>query len=152
AQLRIDLLTRQLAAVRDQIDRLNAALEASEARAKSGEVQIADLGQRLNIALANRVEELARYRSEFFGKLRQVLGERSDVREVGDRSVFQSEVLFAPGSADLQPAGRTQLEQLAATLQQIAPSIPSELNWVLQVDGHTDRRPITSSQFPSNWE
>jgi chemotaxis protein MotB len=152
AQLRIDLLTRQLAAVRDQIDRLNAALEASEARRKSGEVQIADLGSRLNLALANRVEELARYRSEFFGRLREVLGQRADVREVGDRFVFQSEVLFPAGSAELQPAGRTQLEQLATTLQQIAPSIPNELNWVLQVDGHTDKRPIATREFPSNWE
>ena len=140
AQARIDLLTRQLAAVRDQIDRLNAALEASEARVKSGEVQIADLGSRLNIALANRVEELARYRSEFFGRVRQLLGQRADVREVGDRFVFQSEVLFAAGSADLQnAAGRAQLDQLAQTLVQLAPTIPADINWVLQVDGHTDK-------------
>ncbi|HSE76658.1 MAG TPA: peptidoglycan -binding protein [Alphaproteobacteria bacterium] len=152
AQLRADILTRQLAALRDEMARLNAALEASEAKSKEQQVQIADLGRRLNLALASKVEELARYRSEFFGRLREALGDRADIRIVGDRFVFQSEVLFPSGSADLQPEGQRQLAQLAVTLQDVARRIPAEINWVLQVDGHTDRRPISTSQFPSNWE
>ncbi len=152
AKRQVDLLNSQIAALRDQLARIASVLEASEAKSKEQEVQIADLGRRLNAALASKVEELARYRSEFFGKLREVLGERQDVRIVGDRFVFQSEVLFDAGSADLGDAGRSQLASLAATIKQVAPRIPADLNWVLRVDGHTDRVPIRTLQFPSNWE
>lgn len=152
AKLRIDLLTRQLNALRDQLSQLNAALEASEAKSSQQQVQIADLGRRLNLALASKVEELARYRSEFFGRVRQALGNRADIRVVGDRFVFQSELLFASGSAELEPAGLEQLGRLAAELVEIARKIPPDLNWVLQVDGHTDSRPINNLIFPSNWE
>lgn len=152
AQLRVDLLTRQLNALQEQIAALNQALDVSEAKSKEQQVQIADLGRRLNLALASKVEELARYRSEFFGRLRQILGDRSDVRIVGDRFVFQAEVLFNSGSAELEPGGRAQIAQLAETLKQIAAKIPNDINWVLQVEGHTDRRPIATPQFPSNWE
>ena len=106
----------------------------------------------MNVALASKVQELARYRSEFFGRLRDVLGERRDVRVVGDRFVFQSEVLFRSGSAELQPSGKAQIAELAATLKEISVKIPGALDWVLRVDGHTDRVPIASPQFPSNWE
>src|SRR5207244_12787031 len=102
--------------------------------------------------LASKVEELARFRSEFFGRLRQVLGERPDIRIVGDRFVFQSEVLFTPASADLGDDARRQLQPLAAAVRELVPKIPGDLNWVLRVDGHTDRRPISTPQFPSNWE
>ncbi|MBI3451870.1 MAG: peptidoglycan -binding protein [Rhodospirillales bacterium] len=152
AKTRLDILTRQLNTLQEQIARLNAALGASEAKAKEQQVQIVDLGRRLNVALANKVEELARYRSEFFGRLRELLGSRSDIRIVGDRFVFQSEVLFASGSAELEPEGRVQLGQLADTLRQIAVKIPTDINWILQIDGHTDHRPINTPQFPSNWE
>ncbi|MSO88823.1 MAG: peptidoglycan -binding protein [Rhodospirillaceae bacterium] len=152
AQARIDLMNRQLAALRDQMASLNALLEASEAKVKESQTQVVDLGRRLNVALAGRVEELARYRSEFFGRLREVLGDRADIRVVGDRFVFQSEVLFPSSSAELEPEGQGQLAQLAESLRQIADRIPPELNWVLQVDGHTDRRPISTATFPSNWE
>jgi len=148
----VALLNRQLLALRQQIAELSAALEASEAKAKAQQVQIADLGKRLNVALASKVAELARYRSEFFGRLRDVLGERPDIRIVGDRFVFQSEVLFASGSADLGPGGRDQLARLADTLLEVARRIPSDLDWVLRIDGHTDRLPIRTVQFPSNWE
>jgi chemotaxis protein MotB len=152
ARSQVDLLNQQIAALRQQLARLAAALDASAAKAREQEVQIVDLGRRLNQALASKVEELARYRSEFFGRLREVLGQRQDIRIVGDRFVFQSEVLFETGSADLGEAGRRQMGQLAATLTQIAPRIPKELNWVLQVDGHTDRVRIATERFPSNWE
>ncbi|MFO1188549.1 MAG: peptidoglycan -binding protein [Alphaproteobacteria bacterium] len=151
-QRQVELLNRQMLALREQLAALASALAASEQKSRDQEVQIANLGQRLNAALASRVAELARYRSEFFGRLREVLGDRQDVRIVGDRFVFQSEVLFESASADLGEEGRTQLARLAATLQEIAARIPSNIDWILQVDGHTDRRPIATPRFPSNWE
>ncbi|MEC7942538.1 MAG: peptidoglycan -binding protein [Pseudomonadota bacterium] len=149
---KIAVLNNQLVALRLQLTRLNAALEASETRVAAQDVQIVSLGKRLNEALASKVEELARYRSEFFGRLREALGKRSGVRIVGDRFVLQSEVLFSTGSADLNPIGQEQIDKLAATLQEISDRIPDDLNWVLRVDGHTDNRPISTPKFPSNWE
>ncbi len=152
AQAQLLLLNRQIMALRQQLASLAITLEAAESANKEQEVQISDLGRRLNVALASKVQELARYRSEFFGRLREVLGNRQDVRIVGDRFVFQSEVLFETGSAELGEAGRRQLGQLARTLNEIAPRIPKNLPWVLRVDGHTDRVPIHTPEFPSNWE
>ena len=152
AQRQVSLLSEQLSEIRRQLAALNEALEASESKNVAKNIQIVNLGKRLNAALATRVQELARYRSEFFGRLREVLGNRSDIRIVGDRFVFQSEVLFASADAELNPAGSDQLGQLAATLRQISADIPDELDWVLRVDGHTDVRPIRTTQFPSNWE
>lgn len=146
------LLNAQLAELRKQLAALQDALEASEARAEEQEVVIADLGKRLNAALAEKVQELRRYRSEFFGRLRKVLGERDDIRIVGDRFVFQSEVLFPSGSASLQEAGAQSLDSLADTLLEIAAEIPEEIDWILRVDGHTDKRPIRTSQYQSNWD
>ena len=152
AQLQLTLLNRQLAALREQLARVSEALELSEAQSAEQEVQIADLGKRLNVALASKVQELARYRSEFFGRLREILGDRQDIRIVGDRFVFQSEILFASGSATIAQEGRPQLARLASTLKEIAAEIPGDLEWVLRVDGHTDRQPISTFAFPSNWE
>ncbi len=145
-------LNRQIAQLSDQLRRLDVALGVKQTEIDAQSRTIADLGQRLNTALASKVEELSQFRSEFFGRLRQTLGDRGDVRIVGDRFVFQSEVLFDSGTAEIGPAGREQLAKLAATLREIAAGIPSELPWVLQVDGHTDRRPINTARFPSNWE
>ena len=152
AQIQITLLNRQLAALREQLARISEALDLAQTKNEEQEVQIADLGKRLNVALASKVQELARYRSEFFGRLREILGNRQDIRIVGDRFVFQSEVLFASGSATIADEGRPQLARLADTLKQIAAEIPSDLEWVLRVDGHTDRAPIATYAFPSNWE
>ena len=152
AQDQVELLNRQLLALRQQLARISAALDVSEEKAKEQQVQIADLGRRLNLALASKVEELARYRSEFFGKLREALAGQRDVQVVGDRFVFQSEVLFPSGSAQLQPAGEKQLASVAERLLEISARIPKEINWVLQVDGHTDTVRIATPQFPSNWE
>ena len=127
-------------------------LEAAEAEVEQRDVRISDLGRRLNVALASKVQELARYRSEFFGRLREVLGQRQDIRIVGDRFIFQSEVLFASGSAELGEAGKGQMAQLATTLKDISAKIPADLPWVLRVDGHTDSAPIHTAEFPSNWE
>ena len=152
AQNRVNLLNQQIAALRQQLLRLEAALEASEAKDKEQKTTISDLGRRLNVALARRVEELSKYRSEFFGRLREVLGDRADITIVGDRFVFQSEVLFETGSAELGSEGKVQLAQFAQTLKEISAKIPKELPWVIRVDGHTDVRPIATPQFPSNWE
>jgi chemotaxis protein MotB len=152
AQSTVDLLNQQIAVLRQQLQQIAAALDASEAKSKQQEVQIADLGKRLNAALASKVEELARFRSEFFGRLREVLGDRPDIRIVGDRFVFQSEVLFSLASADLSDDAKRQLLPVANALKDIAAKIPQDINWVLRVDGHTDRRPISTAQFPSNWE
>jgi len=152
AQLQVELLNKQMLALREELSRITQALDASEQKAKDQEVQIVDLGNRLNAALASKVEELARYRSEFFGRLREVLGNREDIRIVGDRFVFQSEVLFDSGSAVLGDAGKAQLDDLATTLILLSMDIPKDLDWVLRIDGHTDKRPIATAQFPSNWE
>ncbi len=152
AREQIALLNQQLAALREQMAAIEAALGAAERKAAEQEVQIASLGQRLNAALATRVQELSRYRSEFFGRLREILGNDPGIRIVGDRFVFQSEVLFARGSAELGEEGRAQIAKVAASLKELAQRIPPDLDWVLQVDGHTDRTPISTAQFPSNWE
>ena len=145
-------MTAELNALKDELSRLNAALEAADAKAKEQNAQIIDLGQKLNRALASKVEELARYRSEFFGKLREALAGQRDVQVVGDRFVFQSEVLFPSGSAQLQPGGEKQLGAVAQRLIEISKKIPADIPWVLQVDGHTDNKPINTREFPSNWE
>ena len=152
ALAQVELLNQQIAALRRQLGALESALDVSEKRDKEAQGRIADLGQRLNVALAQRVQELSRYRSEFFGRLRAILGNRPEIRVVGDRFVFQSEVFFNTGEAVLQPEGRTELDKLAAAIVELEKEIPPEIAWVLRVDGHTDVRPIRSPQFPSNWE
>lgn len=147
-----ELLTQQVGALREQLARLNAALEASESKINVQTIEIARLGERLNLALARKAEELQRYRSEFFGRLRALLGNHPSIRIVGDRFVFQSELLFPTGEAKLAPEGEQRLADLAATVKAVTRDIPSDLNWILQVDGHTDRRPIRTAQFASNWE
>jgi chemotaxis protein MotB len=152
ARAQVEQLSVSVAALREQLARIAAALDLSESKVKQQQTQIADLGRRLNIALAAKVQELARYRSEFFGRLREIVGDRADIRIVGDRFVFQSEVLFAQGDAELGDAAKRQLDPVITALKDISDRIPRELNWVLRIDGHTDRRPIRTAQFPSNWE
>jgi chemotaxis protein MotB len=148
----VELLNRQMAALRQQLDEISASLELARAQGKAKDVRIEELGKELNLALANKVNELQRYRSDFFGKLRAVLGNRSDIQVVGDRFVVPSELLFASGTDELTSAARVQLDQLAATLREVSAEIPSDLDWVLRIDGHTDKRPIATARFPSNWE
>jgi chemotaxis protein MotB len=152
ALAQVELLNQQIAALRRQLAAIEDALEASEKKDKEAQSRIADLGQRLNVALAQRVQELSRYRSEFFGRLRAILGNRPDIRVVGDRFVFQSEVLFDTGSAAIRPEGKVEVDKLASALTELEKQIPAEIAWVLRIDGHTDVRPISSPQFPSNWE
>jgi chemotaxis protein MotB len=148
---RIDLLTKQIDALRAQLTQLSASLDVSQKAGNAKDLRIADLGTKLNAALVSKVAELQRYRSEFFGRLRQVLAGRAGIAVVGDRFVFQSEVLFPAGSADLTPAGREQIGALATTLKSIAHDIPADLPWVLRVDGHADRQAV-HGKFASNWE
>ena len=152
ALAQIEVLNQQISALRRQLAALEEALDASEKRDKESQTRIADLGQRLNVALAQRVQELSRYRSEFFGRLRAILGNRPDIRIVGDRFVFQSEVFFDTGQATLLPEGKAELDKVASALTDLDKQIPSEIAWVLRVDGYTDVRPINSPLFKSNWE
>src|ERR1700690_586745 len=177
ALAQVDVLNQQIAALRKQLAAIEDALTASESANKESQSKIADLGQRLNVALAQKVQELARYRSDFFGRLRQILGARPDVRVVGDRFVFQSSVLFDVGKADISPAGRQSLDTLpaqglvrrgkgalrppgrqaldtvAAAVIDLEREIPPDIPWILRVDGHTDNSPITGTgPYKSNWE
>lgn len=152
ARAQVALLNQQMAALRQTLEKISQSLDESEENAIAKNIQIASLGKRLNAALANKVHVLSRYRSEFFGRLRDVLGARKGVRVVGDRFVFQSEVLFSKGEAEIGEAGKVQLRQLAKTLLDISRKIPADINWVLRVDGHTDKDPIKTARFPSNWE
>jgi len=152
ALAQIEVLNQQISALRRQLAALEDALNASEKRDKESQARIADLGSRLNVALAQRVQELSRYRSEFFGRLRAILGNRPDIRIVGDRFVFQSEVFFDTGQATLLPEGIAELDTVANALNEIEKKIPPEIAWVLRVDGHTDVRPVSGANFKSNWE
>jgi chemotaxis protein MotB len=147
----IDLLNQQIAALREQLAALGTALDVSEKKSKDSEERISELGRRLNVALAQHVQELSSYRSDFFGKLREVLGNRPDIRIVGDRFVLQSEIFFDTGRADLKPEGRAELDKVAAAIVELESQIPAEIPWILRVDGHTDVRPIIG-QFKSNWD
>ena len=152
ALAQVELLNQQIAAMRRQLAQMNNLLSDAEARNTASDAQIADLGKRLNSALAQRVQELSRYRSEFFGRLRQILSQRSDILVVGDRFVFQSEVLFPKGAATLNTEGNIEMTKLADALKQLEREIPADIAWVLRVDGHTDNDPIKSAAFQSNWE
>ena len=152
ARAQIALLNQQIDQLKTQLAAIAASLEIQQQANKDKDAQIANLGQKLNVALAAKVEELKQYRSEFFGKLRALLSNRAGIQVVGDRFVFQSEVLFPVGSADLTQAGIAQMTTLAVTIKDIASEIPSDLHWVLRVDGHTDPQPVKGGQFASNWE
>ena len=153
AMSQIELLNQQIAALRAQIAAVEEALQASEARDQTSQTKIADLGRRLNVALAQRVQELNRYRSDFFGRLREILSDRENIRIVGDRFVFQSEVLFPSGGNVLNPEGEVEMAKLAGALLDLAKEIPPEINWVLRVDGHTDNVPLSGSgRYVDNWE
>ena len=128
-------------------------MNASESRDKESQARIADLGSRLNVALAQKVQELNRYRSDFFGRLREILGNRPGIRVVGDRFIFESEVLFDSGQAGVTASGKPELDKLAAAISELEREIPPEIPWVLRVDGHTDARPVSGAgQFTSNWQ
>jgi len=149
----VELLNQQIAALRKQIGALESALDASEARDRESNAKIADLGRRLNVALAQRVQELNRYRSDFFGRLREILSDRENIRIVGDRFVFQSEVLFPVGSEEINEAGQAEMRKLAQAIIELQQEIPPEINWVLRVDGHTDDRPLSGTgRYRDNWE
>jgi chemotaxis protein MotB len=149
---KVDLLNQQLVALRRQIAALSDALDIAQKKDTESDKTIKDLGARLNTALAQQVQELKRYRSDFFGRLRELLKDRKDIRVVGDRFVFQSEVLFPSGSATLTPEGMAAMDQIAEAIIELQKEIPSDIDWALQINGHTDARPISKAEFPSNWE
>lgn len=149
ALAQVEILNQQISALRRQLAAIEEALAASERRDRESQARIADLGSRLNVALAQKVQELARYRSDFFGRLREILGSRPGIRVVGDRFVFESEVLFESGQSSLNPQGRAELDKLAAAILDLEREIPPEIGWIMRVDGHTDKRPIVGR---SNWD
>jgi chemotaxis protein MotB len=149
----VEILNQQIAALRKQIGALEDALNVSETRDRDSNTKIADLGRRLNVALAQRVQELNRYRSDFFGRLREILADRENIRIVGDRFVFQSEVLFPTGSEVINDAGKVEMKKLADAIIELQKEIPPEINWVLRVDGHTDNKPLSGNgRYRDNWE
>ena len=148
----VEILNQQIEALRKQLAAIQEALDASQTSDRESQAKIADLGQRLNVALAQKVQELSRYRSDFFGRLRQILGSRPDIRVVGDRFVFESSVLFESGKADISGVGRQSLDSLAAAVLDLEREIPPDLPWILRIDGHTDAKAVTGGQFKSNWE
>ncbi len=166
-QRQVALLNQQTASLRNQLNSLQGLLDAASAKDNAAQVQIENLGSNLNSALARVAAEqkaradleakerqnLESYRSEFFGRMRAILGEREGVQVVGDRFVFPSEVLFAPGSATLGAEGQAQVGRVASVIREIADQIPPEINWILRVDGHTDKTPVSpTSPFQDNWE
>ena len=150
ALAQVEVLNQQIAALRRQLTAIEQALEVSEKKDKDSQSRLADLGQRLNVALAARVQELSRYRSDFFGRLREILGNRPDIRVVGDRFVLPSEVLFDTGQSVLKPEGRAEIDKIASALIDISAKIPQDIPWVLRVDGHTDVRPVGGGK--TNWD
>jgi chemotaxis protein MotB len=152
ALAQVEILNQQILALRRQLAAIEQSLAATEQKDKESQARIADLGSRLNLALAARVQELTKFRSDFFGKLREILGNRPDVRIVGDRFVLQSEVFFDVGKADLLPTAKTELDKVGDALTGLEKQIPADIAWVLRVDGHTDVRPISGGAFKSNWD
>ena len=148
----ISILSNEIENLKNEIITLNMALEASEKEAVSKNLEIEILGKRLNKALTSKIFELQKYRSEFFGKLQNLLGDRDDIKVVGDRFIFESELLFDSASANLQENGKEKLKERAMTLMETTKQIPTNINWIIQVEGHTDKRPISTALFPSNWE
>src|SRR5476651_1759424 len=148
----VEILNQQIAALRRQLAVIEQALDVSEKKDKEAQAKIADLGQRLNLALAQKVQELTQYRSDFFGRLREILGNRPDIRIVGDRFVLQSELLFDVGKAELKPDARVEIDKIATAILELSQKIPPDIAWVLRVDGHTDVRPIAGPVFKSNWD
>ena len=152
AYANVRLLSQQIDTLKNQLDSISQALKLEEQKSAGQQVELTDLGQRLNTLLAERVNELEKYRSEFFGRLRQVLIENPDIRVEGDRFLLPSELLFASASATLGELGKQELDKLAQTLNEISQAIPSDINWILRIDGHTDQLSINTPRFPSNWE
>ena len=148
----VEILSNQIDTLQKEIALLNSALEASESQALIKDLEIEVLGEKLNKALTSKVFELQKYRSEFFGKLQSILGDRKDIKIVGDRFIFESELLFDSASADLQLSGKEKLSEIGLTLKETTNDIPSDIDWIIMVEGHTDKRPIQTIRYPSNWE
>lgn len=145
-------LSNQIASLRQQLQQIAAALKLQKQMTSEKEEELANVSQRLNTLLAERVNQLERYQSEFFARLRDILASNENIRVVGDRFLLPSELLFASGSAELGPDGKRELDKLAKVLLDVAAKIPEDVDWILRIDGHTDIVPINTPKFPSNWE
>ena len=145
-------LTVSLVSLREKLGELQALLDEKTSEAREAKEVSVNLTKQLNEALSSKVAELTRFRSEFFGRLREVLKDRSDITIVGDRFVLQSEVLFALGSAEIGEQGKIRLDHLSIALRDIAATIPDDIDWILQIDGHTDNLPIRTGLYRDNWD
>ena len=152
ALIKISRLSEDIKILSKEIQLLNNLLDSKEAEIANNKIELGELGDRLNRVLTSELFKLQKYKSDFFGKLSEALGERDDIQIKGDRFIFQSEILFESGSVEIQNSGRIALSLIAKTIIDLIDEIPTELNWVLQIDGHTDKVPISTSKFPSNWE
>tara|TARA_B100000965_G_scaffold47631_1_gene34887 strand:+ start:925 stop:2358 length:1434 start_codon:yes stop_codon:yes gene_type:complete len=152
ALAKISRLSDDIKILSNEIQLLNNLLDSKEAEIAKSKIELGEIGDRLNRVLTSELFKLQKYKSEFFGKLSEALGDRDDIQIKGDRFIFQSEILFESGSAEIQTPGRVALSLIAKNLIELTDEIPAELNWILQVDGHTDKIPISTSEFPSNWE
>jgi len=152
ALIKISRLSDDIKILSNEIQLLNNLLDSKEAEIANNKIELGEIGDRLNRVLTSELFKLQKYKSEFFGKLSEALGDRDDIQIKGDRFIFQSEILFDSGSVEIQSSGRVALSLIAKTIIDLINDIPTELNWVLQIDGHTDKVPISTSQFPSNWE
>jgi chemotaxis protein MotB len=152
ARAEVALLNQQIKNMKWQLEEISRALEVAEVKKLAQKAELKELGKRLNIVLARRVNKLERYRSEFFGRLREMLGDNPNVRVEGDRFVLQAELLFGSGSAEIGVEGKSHLLKLSKTLKQLLKRLPEDINWILRIDGHTDRVPVHNERFASNWE
>ena len=152
AKNQVTVLNIQIADLREQLSLIESLLDINREELKKKDIQIVELGKKLNTALAVKVGELNKYKSEFFGRLREILGNTEGIQIVGDRFIFQSEVLFESGSADIGISGITELNKLSKILLDITSKIPNDIPWILQIQGHTDQNPISTVLYPSNWE
>ena len=152
ALLKIANLSDDVKILTNEIQTLNNILDAKEAEITNSKIELGEIGDRLNRVLTSEIFQLQKYRSEFFGRLKEIIGDKAEIKVQGDRFIFQSEILFDSGSSLIQPSGVKTLASVAKTIEELIDEIPSDLNWILQVDGHTDKIPIFTSKFPSNWE
>ena len=144
-------MKRNIEKLNNRLSELSSLLIAAEEKDKANKIKVENLGKKLNQALAGKLQEISKYQSEFFKKIREVLGDREDIIISGDRFIFPSEIFFESGSDYIQETGRQKLFNIAISLREISEKIPSKIDWILRIDGHTDKVPINNENFKSNW-
>ena len=149
--LEIFELNRNVEKLNNRLEELSKLLISAEEEDRKKKIKIENLGKKLNQALAGKLQELSEYQSIFFKKIKEALGDRKDIKVEGDRFIFPSEIFFESGSDIIQTEGIKKLSDIAKSLNEISEKIPSKIDWVLRIDGHTDKIPINNEKFNSNW-